>query len=60
MDANCGIMEVVNRGIMDFSTIIIPRFANRGIMTVLKSIIPRFVSKPYDYGFQYCHNHTVC
>ena len=56
MDANL----LVNRGIMDFSTVIIPQFANRGIMTVLKSIIIRFVSKAYDYGFQYCHNHTVC
>ena len=56
MDANL----LVNRGIMDFSTVIITQFANRGIMTVLKSIIIRFVSKAYDYGFQYCHNHTVC
>ena len=55
MDANL----LVNRGIMDFSTVIIPQFANRGIMTVLKSIIPRFTNKPWDYGFQYCHNPTA-
>ena len=30
------------------------------IMTVLKSIIIRFTNKPWDYGFKYCHNPTVC
>ena len=31
-------------------------------MAVLKSIIPRFENsnKLWDYGFQFCHNPTVC
>ena len=53
-----------NRGIMEFSTPIMPWFVNHGIMDFSTVIMPQFTNKlftnkPWHYFFQSSHNAMV-